>query len=102
VDDPALVRRLERFGQLTADREHFTGTEMALGQPIGEGEALDELHRQRDGVFILPVGDVDFFEAVNLRNIRVVEGLQQRARCSSLLRAMSARGHALLQLFCPI
>ena len=44
VDDPLLVRRLERLGDLPRDGEGLVERQRAALQPFGEVFALDELH----------------------------------------------------------
>ena len=44
MNDPLLVRSLERIGELSRDRERFVEGDGAAGNPLGEIVALDELH----------------------------------------------------------
>jgi len=43
VDDPLLVSSLQRLGDLRRDRKGLLQRDRALGDPVGEGRALDQL-----------------------------------------------------------
>ena len=47
MDDPLLVRRFERLGDLLRDRQRFVERHRALRDPIGERRTLDQLQHQR-------------------------------------------------------
>ena len=58
MDDPLLVRRFERVGDLPGDRQRFVERERAACDPVGERRPLDQLEDQR-------VDAVRLFEAVD-------------------------------------
>ncbi len=67
MDDPALVRRVERVDDLPRDRERipYPQSRIATAKTIGERPALDELHddkrlRRR-------------FQPIDLRDVRMVQ-----------------------------
>ncbi len=43
MDDARLVRRFERFGDLTRDRDGFVERDRPLGEALGERRSFDEL-----------------------------------------------------------
>ena len=47
MDDAALVRGLERFGNLAGDRQRFVERQRALRDPIGQRRAVDQLQDER-------------------------------------------------------
>ena len=67
VDDPLLVRGFERLGDLLGDRQRLERSGMApraiRSASVG---ALDQLHHER-------VDAVRFLEAVNVRDVRMVQ-----------------------------
>jgi hypothetical protein len=71
MDDPPLMGRLERLGDLRGDRQDVVERHRSPGNAIGEGRSFDQLHHQR-------AARTGFLEAVNLRDVRVV----QKARTS--------------------
>ena len=66
MDDPLLVRGLERFGDLLGDRKRLTDGDRRARDPIGERRALDQFHDQ--GSYAAGV-----FEAMDLRDMRMIE-----------------------------
>ena len=50
VDDPLLVRRFERLGDLPRDRQRFVERNRPARDPLGERLALDQLQHERAGV----------------------------------------------------
>ena len=67
VDDALLVRGFEGFGDLLGDGERFINRNRTLGDAIRQRRPLDQFHHQRDGARAL-------FEAVNLRDVGMVQG----------------------------
>ena len=65
MDNPLLVRGLQRFGDLRRNGEGLLDRDRPLRDPVGECRALDELHHQ-------PSDAVRLFQAVNGRDVRVV------------------------------
>ena len=66
MDDPLLVRGLERLGDLAGDGESLFEREGAALQPLGEILSLDELHDEgADSARLL--------EAVDRGDVRVLE-----------------------------
>jgi hypothetical protein len=47
VDDPLLVRRLERFGHLPGDRQRLLDRDRSLADPVGERRPFDQFHHER-------------------------------------------------------
>ena len=78
MDDPLLMRRLEGVGDLTRDDEGVVERDGAACDAIGQVVALDQLHRQR-------VHWPGAFDAVDLRDVRMVE------RCQRLRLPLEAR-----------
>ena len=77
VDDPLVVRRFKRLGDLFGDGQGFVDRDRSTGDPLREILALDELHHER--------GDATaFFEAVNAADVRVI---QRRERLRFPLKA---------------
>ena len=66
MDDPLLVRRLERLGDLLRDRQRLVDGNRPPRDPIGERRAFDQLHHQR-------VHAAGILEAVDLRDVRMIE-----------------------------
>ena len=66
MDDPLLMRGLERPGHLLRDRQRFNDRDRRARDPIGERRALDQFHDQ--GSYAAGV-----FEAVDLRDVRMIE-----------------------------
>ncbi len=66
MDDPLLVRGLQRFGDLPRDRQRLVERHRALRDPIRERRPLHELQDERAYA-------VGVFEAVNGRDVRMVE-----------------------------
>ena len=66
MDDPLLVGRFEREGDLLRNRQRLFERDRPLGDPIGERLAFDQLHHQ--GPYT-----VGFFEAVDLRDVGMIE-----------------------------
>ena len=70
VDDSLVVGRFEGLGDLPGDGERFRDRDRAFRNPIGERESLDQFHDEGDGAAAA-------FEAVNSRDVRVVQGRQR-------------------------
>jgi hypothetical protein len=66
MDDPLLVRRLQRFGHLPGDRQRLIKRKRPLRDSIGQRRTLHELHDERALAARL-------LEPVNLRDVRIVE-----------------------------
>ena len=47
MDDALLVRRFERFGDLSGDRQRLVDRHRPLRNAVRQGRALDELHHER-------------------------------------------------------
>ena len=47
MNDPLLVRRFERLGDLLRDRQRLVERDRAARDPLREVLALDELHHER-------------------------------------------------------
>ena len=66
MNDPALVRRFERVGDLPGDRQHVVERHRAPTDEIGKRRSIDELQHQRaDAVAVLQAvdrGDVGMVE----------------------------------------
>ena len=66
MDDAGLVRRFERFGHLFRDRQRLVDGDGAARDALREILALDELHHEG--------ADAGrFFDAVQLRDVRMIE-----------------------------
>ena len=66
MDDPFLVRGLERLGDLACDRERLGNRQRSALQAIGQRRSLDQLEDQRRDA-------VGFFETVDGADVRVIE-----------------------------
>jgi hypothetical protein len=66
MDDALLVRRFQRFRDLPGDWQRLVDRDQPLGNAVGEGGALDELHHQR-----LPARRV--FEPVDGGDVWVIQ-----------------------------
>src|SRR5262245_22484397 len=66
MDDALPVRRLQCVGDLFCDYQGFVSRQWTTHQAIGERRPLDQLHDDGRG----PVG---FFEAVDVRDVLVIE-----------------------------
>jgi hypothetical protein len=66
MHDAALMGAFERISDLPRDRECFIDRDRTLRDPIRESRTLDELHDQ-EGTGLA------FFDAMNVRDIRMVE-----------------------------
>ena len=69
MDDPLLVGRFQRFGDLASDGEGFVERDRSPTDPVLERRAGDVFENERGGV-------AAFFEAVDRRDVRVVERRQ--------------------------
>lgn len=75
MDDPFLVRRIERLGNLARDPERFGERQRATRQAIGECRSVDQFENQRGQ----PIG---FLESIDSADVRVVErGEHPRFAC---------------------
>jgi len=71
VNDPVLVRRLERFRNLPPNRERFAQGNRALRDAVGKRRALDQLEDQ--GAYGVSGFSWTFLQAVNATDIRMIE-----------------------------
>ncbi len=65
MDDPLLVRRLKRLGDLFRDRQRFVERDGTADDSLGEILTHDQLHDESAH----PAG---FFKAVDVGDVRVV------------------------------
>ena len=70
MDDPVLVRGFERLGDLLRHRKRLVERQGAPRDSVGERRAFDQLHHQG----VLAAG---IFEAVDLRDVRMIEGREE-------------------------
>ena len=70
MDDPLVVRGLECLGDLRGDLERLDDREASCDDPIGQRRAIDQLHDQRTRA-------IEFLEAVDLPDVRVIERGEQ-------------------------
>ena len=66
MDDPLFVRRFECLGDLFRDRQRLVAGDRSTEKPIRKILPLDQFHRERADV-------PGLFEAVNVRDVRVVQ-----------------------------
>jgi hypothetical protein len=83
---PLLVCRFEGLGDLPADRSRIVERKRSRRQPIGERRTLDELHHQR-----MNAGRV--LEAVNLGDVRVIQGREQVGLATEPREPLRVGGH---------
>ena len=67
MDDPLLVRRFERFGNLPRDGQRLVERDRTERDALRQILALDELHHDRTHT-------ATFLEAVDVRDVRVIDG----------------------------
>ena len=82
MDDPLLVRGLERLGDLLRDRQRLVDRNRALCNSVGERRPLDQLHHERTDA-------VGLLQAVDLRDVRMI---QRRQRLGFALEARQPLG----------
>ena len=70
MDDPLLVCRFERFGNLLRDGQRLVERDRAARDALRQVVALDQLHHDR-------AHTAAFFEAVDVRDVRVIEGRER-------------------------
>ncbi len=68
MDDAALVRRFQGARDIDRDRQRLDDGHRSRGEAIGECAAFDKLHDERPAI-----GAVHLLEAVDLRDVRVIE-----------------------------
>ena len=78
MHDAVLVRRFERFGNLTGNRQRFVNRDRSLRDAVCQRRAVDELEHEGP-----------LFEAVDLRDVRMVE---RRQHLRLALKARDAIG----------
>ena len=66
MNDPQLVRRLQRLGNVFGYGERFIDWNRSERDAIGERWTVDELHDQR-------LSSVAVLESMNLRDVRMVK-----------------------------
>jgi hypothetical protein len=65
MDDPRLVRRFERFGDLPRDGQRFVERNRTLRDPIGQRRAFHQLQHQRAHA-------VGVFETVDTADVQMI------------------------------
>ena len=70
MDDAGLVGRLEGVRDLPRDSDSFVEWDRPLGDAFGKRRALDELQDQC-------LHTLGFFETVNTRDVRMIQGCQE-------------------------
>ena len=70
MDDALLVRGFKRFRDLFRDRQRFVDRDRPARNALRQIVALDQFHHQR-------ANTAGFFEAVNVRDIRMVQGRER-------------------------
>lgn len=73
VDDALLVRRLERVGDLPADRDGLVDGHGAASEAPREVFAFDQFHHERAGARLAGRHGGDRFHPVDLGDVRMVE-----------------------------
>jgi len=71
VNDPAIVRSLESFGDLLRDGQGLVQRNRTLNDPIGQRRPLDQLEDQR--LRRLTSVGWPFFESVNTADVWMTE-----------------------------
>ena len=66
MDDPLLVRRLERLCDLLRDLQRLVNRDRAFRDPIGQRRSVDQLHYKSSGVRAL-------LQTIDRRDVRVIE-----------------------------
>ena len=72
---PFLVRRLERVGDLSGDGQRLVEWDWSLGDAVGQRGALDQFQHEARTAPALSL--TKFFQAVDRRDVWMVEGGQQ-------------------------
>ena len=70
MDDPLLVSRLQRIGNLTRDWQRLFERNRSMRNPVGQGWSLDELQHERADA-------VRFLQAVDGGDVGVIESGQR-------------------------
>ena len=70
MNDAGLVRRLERLGDLRRDRQGVVERDRSLRDPLLQGLPVDQLQHERARAALL-------LDAVDLRDVRMIEGREQ-------------------------
>ena len=86
MDDPLLVRGLERLGDLSRDRERFIDRNRAPRDPVGQRHTLDEFHHEGCG----PAGA---FDAVNERDVGMIQRGQRPGFAVETREPIGISGH---------
>ena len=87
MDDPLLVRRLQRLGDLLRDRQRLVERNRAARDPLGKVFALDELHHERADA-------ARFFKAVDVRDVRMVQRREDLRFAAETRQAIGIAGEA--------
>ena len=90
VDDALLVRRRQRLGDLFRDRQRLVECDSAVCDPVRERRSLDQFHHERENA-------VRLLEAVNVRDVRMVQGGEDFGFTLKPGEAVRVRRHALRQ-----
>ena len=70
MDDPLLVRRFERLGNLSRDRQRLVAGNRPARDSLRQILAFDEFEHER-------LDAIGVFDAVNLRDVRMIERRKQ-------------------------
>ena len=70
MNDPLLVRRFKRLGDLLCNRQRLVQWDRPLRDPIGKGWSLDQFENQC-------LDAVGFFQAVDRADVRMIQGGQR-------------------------
>ena len=92
MDDPLRVRRFQRFGDLLGDRQRFVEWDGAAKDSPGEILARDQLHDKSAH----PTG---FFDAVNVRDVRMIQRREDLRFTLKTRHAIGVGGEELRQDF---
>ena len=77
MNDPLLVRRLERFGDLFGDRERFLERHRSIRDAFRERGSVDELHDESGRVALGGSRWIEVLYAVDLGDVPMVERREQ-------------------------
>ena len=92
MDDPLLVRRFQRLGDLSRDRQGFIDRDRALRDAVGERRPFDQLQHER-------LHAVGVLQSVDRRDVRVIqrrENLASRWKRASLSGSAASEGGRVL------
>ena len=97
MDDALLVRRLERGRNLRGDRQGLLDRYRTVGKTLREVVAFDELHDQGRRDRPAAVAWSDLLDAINLRDMRVIQRRERLRLAGEARHPLGVRGEQIRQ-----